>query len=100
MTVFDAGRRLTSAEGASYLGGVWGRASPGNFKNRTLRNAVSSISGTQESVSQQGLSSREILLKSKIFNKNGQLVGEVGLGTGNDKIFSRLSLQINFFVDF
>ena len=35
-------------------------------------------------------------LKSKIFNKNGQ----VGAGTGNDTIFSRLSLQINFSVDF
>ena len=43
----------------------------------------------------------EILFKSEIFNKNGQLVGEVGVGTGNDKIFSRLSLRIlNFFVDF
>ena len=35
-----------------------------------------------------------------MFNKNGQLVGKVGVGTGNDKIFSRLSLQIIFFVDF
>ena len=78
---------------------VWGHAPPENFLNRTLTNAVSSISGTQESVSEQGLSSLlKFSLKSKIFNKNGQLVGEVG--TGNDKIFSRLSLRINFFVDF
>ena len=56
------------------------------FWNRTLRNAVSSVSGTQESVSQQGLSlSLKFSLKSQIFNKNGQLVGEVGVGTGNDK---------------
>ena len=32
--------------------GIWGHAPPGNFKNRPLRNAVSSVSRTQESLSQ------------------------------------------------
>ena len=42
-------RRLTSAEGASYLVGS-GTFSPGHFWNRTLRNAVFSVTGTRESV--------------------------------------------------
>ena len=42
-------RRLTSAEGASYLVGS-GTFSPGHFLNRALRNAVFSVTGTRESV--------------------------------------------------
>ena len=42
----------------------------------------------------------EILFKSKIFIKNGQLVGEMGVGTANDWIFRRLLLQIIFLLIF
>ena len=31
--------------------GVWGHAPAGNFSNRILRNAISSVSGTKETVS-------------------------------------------------
>ena len=69
-----------SPEGASYLGGSKGRSI---FKIRTLRNAVSSFSGTQESVSQARLEFTRILFKSKILNEIGQLIGKRGGGNGS-----------------
>ena len=50
---------------------VWGYAPPGNVCDRTLRKAVSSVSGTQESVSQARLE-----FTGAYSNEIGQLVGE------------------------
>ena len=45
--------------------GVWGHAPPpGIFFKRTFRNAVSSVSGTQESVSQEGVEFIQIPFKN------------------------------------
>ena len=52
---FGAARRLTSAEDASYLGESGACSSRKFLKYRTLRNAVSRVSGTQESISQSRL---------------------------------------------
>ena len=50
---------------------MWGYAPPGNVCDRTLRKAVSSVSGTQESVSQARLE-----FTGAYSNEIGQLVGE------------------------
>ena len=91
VTVFSAARRLGSAKGASYLGKVCGACRPGNFLNKTLRNAVSSASGTQELVSQARLEFTQILFRNKlkitiIKNKtNPSNIGISGHGMGNGR---------------
>ena len=72
--VFGAAGCLMSAERCE-VQGVLGACSPRKFLNRTLRNAVSSVSETQESVSQGRLEFTQILFESKLFNEIGQLVG-------------------------
>ena len=66
LIVFCAGRRLTSAE--CYLGGSGLECSPQKiFQIEHAETAF--VSGTQESLSQQGLSSLlKFSLKSEIFN--------------------------------
>jgi len=56
--------KALDAEGASYLGGSGDMFPQEIFKKRTLRNAVSRFSGTQESVSQGRLEFTQI-----VFNK-------------------------------
>ena len=54
---------------------------------------------TKKQFPRQGWSSLKLSLKSRIFNENGQLVGEGGGGNGNIKICC-LSLRIYFLLNF
>ena len=65
--VFGSARRFASVEDASSLGESGGMLPLHNF-NRLLRNAVSSVSGTQESVSQARLEFNRILRNEKSSN--------------------------------
>ena len=53
--------KALDAEDVSYLEGSWDMFSQEIFKKRTLRNAVSRVSGTQESVSQGRLEFTQIV---------------------------------------
>ena len=53
--------KALDAEDVSYLGGSGDMFSQEIFKKRTLRNAVSRVSGTQESVSQGRLEFTQIV---------------------------------------
>ena len=88
----STGRRLTSAEGPSYLGGSGGMLPQKIFKIEDSERPFPAFLEPRNHFPSKAWVHSWNSLKSKIFNKNGQLVGEVGVGTGNDKIFSRLSL--------
>ena len=77
--------------------GVWGHAPPGNFLKRTLRNVVSSVSGNQVSVSQARLEFTEILLKSKFFNENGQILGYGGGGMATTEFLVVYHCEFTFY---
>ena len=55
--------KALDAEDASYLGGSGDMFPQEIFKKRTLRNAVSRVSGTQESVSQGRLEFTQVVFK-------------------------------------
>ena len=58
--------------------GVWGHASPGNLKEKTLRNVVPVFLETKNQFPRQGWSSLKFSLTSNIFNENGQIVRDGG----------------------
>ena len=59
------------AEDASYLGGSGDLFPQEIVKKRTLRNAVSRVSGTKNQFPREGGSSLKLSLKSKILNEIG-----------------------------
>ena len=67
---------LASAEGASYLGGSGGMSPQGIFKIEHSETLFPAFLETKNQFPRQGWSSLKFFLKSKIFNANGQLVGE------------------------